>query len=117
MKLFYTLMLCFIVVILNKSYAAAGDKVVTSSKVVANVRLQDTGASATYYFVSETGSWDVPNCPGVVYAYLEQNSKIAEATLSVALTSKAADLPISFHGICGSGSGDMQYLQIKYVIF
>lgn len=101
----------------NNSYAAAGDMVTTASKVVANVRLQDSGTSATYYFVAENGGWDVAGCPGVAFAYLDQNSKISQAALSAALTSKTASLPISFHGICGNGSGNTQYLQIKYVVF
>jgi hypothetical protein len=47
-------------VYLNNSYAAAGDRVTTISKEVANVGLQYSGASATYYFVAENG--DVAGC-------------------------------------------------------
>jgi len=96
--------------------AAAGDKVNTSHKVIETIRIQEKGSEAVYYFVAK-GGWNVDGCPGVIYAYLSKSSSIADATLSSALTSKTANLPITFSGTCGDGNGNMQYLQIDYVTF
>ena len=89
----------------------------TARKVIKEIRIQDSGSSATYYFVPENGTWQVPGCENAIYAYLDKSSPAASAALSAALTSKASQLPIIFHGLCGSGTGNMDYIRINYIQF
>jgi hypothetical protein len=97
--------------------SAANEQTTTASKIIKEIRIQDTGTSATYYFVPENGTWQAPGCENAIYAYLDKSSPAASAALSAALTSKASKLPIVFHGLCGSGTGNMAYIRINYIQF
>ena len=85
--------------------------------MIKEIRIQDSGNSATYYFVPENGTWQAPGCENAIYAYIDKSSPAASAALSAALTSKASQLPIIFHGLCGSGAGNMAYIRINYIQF
>lgn len=117
MKMFKRVLLPIILLTSSpSSYAGPGDMVGTSSRVIKEVRIQNTPSGATYYFVAE-GDWAVANCAGVLYPYIAENAPGPKAVLSAALTSKSTGSPLSFTGICGDSAGDTQYLQIKYTIF
>jgi len=96
---------------------AANDQTTTASKIIKEIRIQDSGTSATYYFVPENGTWQAPGCENAIYAYLDKSSPAASAALSAALTSKASKLSIVFHELCGNGAGNMAYIHINYIQF
>jgi hypothetical protein len=98
------------------AHAGPGDMVNTASRVVSEVRIQNTPTAAVYYFTAD-GGWSAANCSGVVHSYIAENAPGAKAIIAAALASKMSGSPMTFTGICGDPAGDTTYLQIRYTIF
>ena len=96
--------------------AAPGDMVSTTSKVILTVQVQNSSASATYYFTA-AGGWSAPGCNGTLYAYINEHDPGAKAILAAALSSKATGTPITFGGVCGDSAGNELYIQIRYTTY
>ena len=108
--------ICLFVLIFSPviSTAAVNDEVTTGKEVIGEVRAQ---AGGVFYFVSEDGNWNAPNCPNAKYAYFRDSLTIGNEIFSAALASKLSKTPIKFRGICGDEAGNDNYIRINYMIF
>lgn len=97
--------------------AGPGDMVATQSRVIKEVRIQNSSAGATYMFVAEGGWGTSSDCAGMLYPYIAETAPGAKAILAAALTSKSSGSPLVFTGICGDTGGDTQYLQIRFTTY
>jgi len=95
--------------------AGLGDQATTAREVVGEVRVQNTGTGATYYFVSEDKNWSASVCPNARYAYVSHADMGAKEIYAAALASRVSGKPISFSGTCGPSHD--QYLKINYTLF
>ncbi|KID58807.1 hypothetical protein JF50_02825 [Pseudoalteromonas luteoviolacea] len=92
--------------------SAVGDRVTTQAQLVDELRVQQHESDAYYYVKPVGNDWLAKDCPAAQYAYIKESEAGAKMIMSMVISSKIAQKPVKFNGVCGDISGNLGYIKI-----
>lgn len=112
---------CVIIMMFISLSSQASEQIFLQSSLVKAIQIT-TGTDTSTYFLFTEGTWKASsgyadkaiNCPTPTYATIDSTQVGADALLSVALTARTTQQPVTLVGICSYHEAYFEIIRIIY---